>query len=69
MAQDAGLKLVVTKQGMTDSWLQDVGKIELDGEKEQMERESREAPENQATGENLAYVIYTSGSTGQPKGV
>ncbi|OME44370.1 non-ribosomal peptide synthetase, partial [Paenibacillus odorifer] len=30
---------------------------------------SREAPENQATGENLAYVIYTSGSTGQPKGV
>ena len=43
--------------------------ISVDGDREEIGRESREKPEVEITGENLAYVIYTSGSTGQPKGV
>lgn len=43
--------------------------LRLDGDEEEIGRESVENPPSLARGDNLAYVIYTSGSTGRPKGV
>ena len=41
----------------------------LDGDWEEIDRQSTSAPSDLVTTTNLAYVIYTSGSTGKPKGV
>ena len=43
--------------------------IELDGDWEIIEKESKKIPENSVRSGQLAYVIYTSGTTGKPKGV
>ncbi|MBC7912715.1 MAG: phenylalanine 4-monooxygenase, partial [Pyrinomonadaceae bacterium] len=43
--------------------------IELDGDWEIIEKESKKIPENSVRPGQLAYVIYTSGTTGKPKGV
>src|SRR5262249_55571381 len=43
--------------------------VSLDGEWEEIEKESEGNPESWTEGANAAYVIYTSGSTGRPKGV
>ncbi|PYS94472.1 MAG: hypothetical protein DMF50_12430, partial [Acidobacteria bacterium] len=40
----------------------------LDRDREALEREPADDPEDRALPGNLAYVIYTSGSTGRPKG-
>jgi amino acid adenylation domain-containing protein/FkbM family methyltransferase len=41
----------------------------VDGDWEEISKESEENPGSKAAADNLAYVIYTSGSTGKPKGV
>src|SRR5262249_15396521 len=41
----------------------------LDRDRDELQRESADAPQSGASPDNLAYVIYTSGSTGTPKGV
>ncbi|MET0400339.1 MAG: amino acid adenylation domain-containing protein, partial [Longimicrobiaceae bacterium] len=43
--------------------------LRLDADRDEIERESVEAPQDEAVPANLAYVIYTSGSTGTPRGV
>lgn len=42
--------------------------VYIDGDRERIEQESGENPQNGPGPDNLAYVIYTSGSTGKPKG-
>ena len=49
--------------------LNQVAIVCVDRLREELARESVEAPKSIVGAENLAYVIYTSGSTGQPKGV
>jgi amino acid adenylation domain-containing protein len=43
--------------------------VYLDADAKEIERQSRERPENVTLPENACYVLYTSGSTGKPKGV
>src|SRR5262245_5174031 len=74
MLEDAGVGVVVTRQGVAERlpkfWRQT---ILLDKDWERISRESESVsdrwPESDVESENLAYVIYTSGSTGRPKGV
>jgi amino acid adenylation domain-containing protein/FkbM family methyltransferase len=47
----------------------DVRYVYLDADAKEIERQSRERPENVTLPENACYVLYTSGSTGKPKGV
>ena len=74
MLRDAGVRIVVSTEGVS-GWLSEseVGEeleiIKLDGEREELERESEAGVEEEVGREQLAYVIYTSGSTGEPKGV
>ncbi|HEX8160667.1 MAG TPA: amino acid adenylation domain-containing protein, partial [Pyrinomonadaceae bacterium] len=45
-----------------------VSVLSVDGQREEIARESAERVEGGVGPDNLAYVIYTSGSTGRPKG-
>ncbi|MFG2115881.1 amino acid adenylation domain-containing protein [Streptomyces sp. NPDC048718] len=61
MAADAGLKLIVTQQGIEVPAAALALDADTDGD--------LPVPAATATGADLAYLIYTSGSTGQPKAV
>ena len=70
MVEDSGAPVVLTQESLSDVLPEgDFERVRLDADWAEIERESGENPEGQATAENLAYVIYTSGSTGTPKGV
>ncbi|HEV7905207.1 MAG TPA: amino acid adenylation domain-containing protein, partial [Pyrinomonadaceae bacterium] len=70
MLEDAEVKVLVTQQRLVEQLpAHDARVICLDGEREELERQSDENCRSGATADNLAYVIYTSGSTGRPKGV
>jgi amino acid adenylation domain-containing protein len=70
MAEDAQTRVLVTEEGLRESWPETGATvISLDGEGQEIAAESEENPAGGARPDNLAYVIYTSGSTGQPKGV
>ena len=43
--------------------------VDVDADKDLIQKESPENPDCEARSRNAAYVIYTSGSTGKPKGV
>ena len=68
MVADAGVQLVLTQE-QHRALFSDARVVSLDGDWEEIEKQSCEDLANEITGENLAYVIYTSGSTGVPKGV
>jgi amino acid adenylation domain-containing protein/FkbM family methyltransferase len=69
--EDAQIPVLLTKQRLSAGVSEQFkGKVVcLDTEREQIEQQSGENPEQRVSGENLAYIIYTSGSTGVPKGV
>jgi amino acid adenylation domain-containing protein/FkbM family methyltransferase len=70
MLEDARTGVLLTQQGVLEGLPQPKGRVIcLDGDWGEIEKESKENPEDEISGENLAYVIYTSGSTGNPKGV
>ena len=83
MLADAHVEVLLTQDGLLEevgSRMDDgnrrsshldryMERICLDGDWEQIARESDANPEITVTADNLAYVIYTSGSTGKPKGV
>ena len=65
MAEDAGLRHVVSDRSVTEQWkFPSSERIDLD---EMGPRADR--PAAVGSSEDVAYVIYTSGSTGRPKGV
>ena len=70
MVADAGVRLVITKEGKVE-WGEEMEArvIELEREREEISRHRVSNIREGVEGENLAYVIYTSGSTGKPKGV
>ncbi|MCA1615722.1 MAG: amino acid adenylation domain-containing protein [Acidobacteria bacterium] len=69
MVEDSGAVAVLSETGH-EAALDGVGlRVGLEAEWPRISRESPEAFEGGASGQNLAYVIYTSGSTGRPKGV
>ncbi|HEY0173191.1 MAG TPA: amino acid adenylation domain-containing protein, partial [Pyrinomonadaceae bacterium] len=70
MLEDAGVRVVLTERRQL-SLLPDCGArvLCLDGDREEIGRESAEDLSREAAADNAAYVIYTSGSTGRAKGV
>ncbi|HEX8354760.1 MAG TPA: condensation domain-containing protein, partial [Pyrinomonadaceae bacterium] len=74
MLEDAGVRVLLTARkqlgALPDAMPESGARVVcLDGDREEIDRESAENPSREATAESLAYVIYTSGSTGRPKGV
>lgn len=70
MIEDAGLRLLLTRQCLLDRLPQQkAGVVCLDQHADAITRQSKENPSSNVTEKNLAYMIYTSGSTGKPKGV
>jgi amino acid adenylation domain-containing protein len=70
MLADTGAPVVLTQQALAGVLAgESVQVVCLDGEDEEMGRQSAGNPLREVRDENLAYVIYTSGSTGIPKGV
>jgi amino acid adenylation domain-containing protein len=70
MMKDAGARVVLTAGGMVEGVdSEDALVVKLDGEREEIDKESAENLTSSVKPDNLAYVIYTSGSTGRPKGV
>ncbi len=70
MAQDSGMKVVLTQAELRDRLTGFHGAIvELDKDAARISQEDTRAHGVKVYAENLAYVIYTSGSTGKPKGV
>ncbi|HEV2706447.1 MAG TPA: amino acid adenylation domain-containing protein, partial [Pyrinomonadaceae bacterium] len=70
MLDDTRAPVLLTEERLIESLPAHWGQlICLDADWEEIESESAENPQNEASADNLAYVIYTSGSTGQPKGV
>ncbi len=65
MAEDGGLKFIVSESSVSDAWkFASAERVAAD------EPGADAAPVAPAgTSEDVAYVIYTSGSTGKPKGV
>ncbi|MFZ3595409.1 non-ribosomal peptide synthetase [Streptomyces sp. BH104] len=64
MARDAGVRLLVSQEGLRGSWLPGLEVLNLD--------DGAVLPPAAATAPgpaDLAYILYTSGSTGRPKGV
>ena len=70
MVEDAQIQILLTQQRLEARLPgQQVRRIYLDADWQEIARESEENPRSGVGGEALAYVIYTSGSTGKPKGV
>ena len=68
--EDARAPIVLTQASLTDELPSFAGqRICLDGNWDEIARESEENPVTQVTPKHLAYVLFTSGSTGRPKGV
>jgi len=68
--KDAGLSVVLTRQGLKESVLACAAKLVcLDADWKTIAQESIENLDGGVRAENLAYIVYTSGSTGRPKGV
>jgi amino acid adenylation domain-containing protein len=68
--RDAGLSLVLTREGLRESVPACGAKLVcLDADWEAIAQEDSANFDSGVTAENLAYVVYTSGSTGRPKGV
>ena len=69
MVADAGPKLILTQQSLSDLIPAGQAILRLDADWAEISTRSQANPEARALPQNLAYVIYTSGSTGKPKGV
>ncbi|MDQ3806223.1 MAG: amino acid adenylation domain-containing protein, partial [Acidobacteriota bacterium] len=70
MLEDAGARVVLTQQHLAGALRGCAARVLcLDSDRDEIDRQSRENPNDETTPQNLAYVIYTSGSTGEPKGV
>ncbi|HEX8773698.1 MAG TPA: amino acid adenylation domain-containing protein, partial [Pyrinomonadaceae bacterium] len=69
MLEDAGVALLITREGLAQQLSTGATLLKLDSELEEIDKESEANPRSGVVAQNLAYVIYTSGSTGKPKGV
>ena len=70
ISRDAGLSVVLTREGLRESFpAGDAKLICLDTDWKAIAHEDSTNFDSGVTAENLAYVVYTSGSTGRPKGV
>ncbi|MEU7429180.1 amino acid adenylation domain-containing protein, partial [Streptomyces sp. NPDC040750] len=71
MLADSGARIVVAQSAVRDRLPAGDGLrvVDLDAEREAIDRLPATAPRTGVTAGNTAYVIYTSGSTGEPKGV
>ena len=70
MLADAQVSILLTQNSLRTSLPEGVAEIIcLDSDWEEIDKETKSAPQNAAKPDNLAYVIYTSGSTGKPRGV
>jgi amino acid adenylation domain-containing protein/non-ribosomal peptide synthase protein (TIGR01720 family) len=70
MLADAGCRVLLTQGTVADAFAAEgLRRIALDGDWEEVARQSAEAPQEAGDLSHLAYVFYTSGSTGRPKGV
>ncbi|HYO14364.1 MAG TPA: amino acid adenylation domain-containing protein, partial [Thermoanaerobaculia bacterium] len=67
MAEDAGIALLLTQEGLAGSLPAGPRLVLLD--REDLAAENAANPDVPLAPGNAAYVIYTSGSTGRPKGV
>ncbi|MFZ1007491.1 MAG: non-ribosomal peptide synthetase [Candidatus Sulfotelmatobacter sp.] len=68
MLQEIKLKHLLTTNALLEILPEDDGSvITLDGDKEQIERESSDNPQQDVAPSDLAYIIFTSGSTGKSK--
>ena len=68
MLQEIKLKHLLTMNALLEILPEDDGSvITLDGDKEQIERESSDNPQQDVAPSDLAYIIFTSGSTGKSK--
>jgi len=71
MLEDTGAKLVLSSKAGREklNGNETIKIIALDGDREQINKESSGNLKTVIRANQLAYVIYTSGSTGKPKGV
>ncbi|HEX8091142.1 MAG TPA: amino acid adenylation domain-containing protein, partial [Blastocatellia bacterium] len=68
MIEDAGVKVLIIQQEMAEKLAAaTVKQIRIDGDWEEISKQSHQRVKSGVTADNLAYVIYTSGSTGKPK--
>jgi amino acid adenylation domain-containing protein len=69
MAEDAGVRLVVTEHGLLSGLPRVEASVCIDTLRAELGAEPDEPPGVVVAGEDRAYVLFTSGSTGRPKGV
>ncbi|HEX5872538.1 MAG TPA: condensation domain-containing protein, partial [Longimicrobium sp.] len=71
MLADSAVAVLLTEASLRDALPAHDGVriVSIDGDGEQIARESAENPRSAAGAGTLAYVMYTSGSTGTPRGV
>ncbi len=69
MAEDSGMRLLITERAHADLIQTSVPRICLDFQREEIAKEETANLNDESSPDRLAYVIYTSGSTGKPKGV
>jgi amino acid adenylation domain-containing protein len=70
MLEDGGAGVLVTQTSLLESLSSQQARVVcIDGDWNNIARESAENPSGVTSPENLSYVIFTSGSTGRPKGV
>ncbi|MBS1518086.1 MAG: amino acid adenylation domain-containing protein [Bacteroidetes bacterium] len=70
LIKDSGIKILITSSELSDRFEDgNFIRINIDKEKNILDKESRTDPDTNVNPDHLAYVIYTSGSTGKPKGV
>jgi len=68
MLQEIKLKHLLSMNALLEILPEDDGSvITLDGDKEQIERENSDNPQQEVAPNDLAYIIFTSGSTGKSK--